>query len=153
MKGTTILTVTKDAEWLVAMRPALCEAGRWRLVVAETMTEAGQLLDCTRPDMVVVHWGEESARVDDLEALLWKNSVQKRQVPVVIVAADYQVEEATLLFQLGVSEYVTRADHHEALGRIFSAHSRSAAESNGWSHGVSVERNAGHLDVVPSDFL
>jgi DNA-binding response OmpR family regulator len=153
MKGTTILAVTNDAEWLVAMRPALTEAGRWRLVVAETLPEAGQLLEYTNPDMVVVDWGGGATRTDGLELLLWKNSIQKRQIPIVIVSADYKVDEATLFFQLGVSEYLSQADHRDVLGRILATHSPAAAQDRACALPPAMDADESDLRALSTERL
>lgn len=153
MKGTTILAVTKDAEWLVAMRPALTEAGRWRLIVAETMSEAAHLLGCTKPDTVVVDWADDTARVEGLEELLWKDSVQTRQIPVVIVAKQYRVDEATLLYRLGVAEYVSQADHRAALGRILAAHTPGGAGPGAWRPPATPDPDAVHCGLAADEDL
>lgn len=127
MKGTTILAVTNDADWLVAMRPALTEAGRWRLVVSGSILEAERLLELAKPEIVVVDWRRDPSGSDDLATLLWKNSIQGRRASVMIVAEDYQVAEAIQLFQLGVDEYVSQVDHRDVLGAVLSAHSPAGA--------------------------
>ncbi|KAJ3049564.1 hypothetical protein HK102_012467, partial [Quaeritorhiza haematococci] len=115
MQSTTILTVTKDAEWLIGMRPFLHATGRGRLVVAESIEEAERLLEFARPRLIVVDWKREDGGFDAITSLLWKNSIQGRPASVMIVAEDYRVDEATLLFQLGVDEYVGKSEHGEAM--------------------------------------
>ena len=122
MNGITILTVTKDADWLVGMRPARHAAGRGRLVVAESIEEAERLLDVAKPRVVAIDWKRSECRTDDLATLLWLNSLRARPASVVIVAQNYEVAEATELFRLGVDEYVSEADHRSVLGSVLLAH-------------------------------
>ncbi|MDG3003130.1 hypothetical protein [Paludisphaera mucosa] len=134
MKGITILTITKDSDWLIRMRPALHAAGRGRLVVAESIAEAERLLAYAKPRLIVVDWKRSQCSSDDVAPLLWKNSTQARPASVMILAQDYQVEEATVLYQLGVDEYVSDSDHHDVLGSVLSAHSpeSSAIAGHHW---------------------
>lgn len=128
MNGITILTVTRDAEWLVGMRPALHAAGRGRLVVADSVEEADRLLEFAKPRFIVVDWENARCPSECLAALLWKNSIQARPALVMIVANDYRVEEATELFQLGVDDYISASDHGDALATMLKAHKpRNAA--------------------------
>ncbi|WP_165072344.1 response regulator [Paludisphaera rhizosphaerae] len=122
MNGITILTVTKDADWLVGMRPALHAAGRGRLVVADSVQEADRLLEFAKPRFIVVDWENSRCPSEELAALLWKNSIQSRPALVMIVAHDYRVDEATQLFQLGVDEYISASDHGDALVTILKSH-------------------------------
>lgn len=153
MKGTTILAVTRDSDWLVAMRPALSEAGRWRLVVSETIAEAEQLLELAKPEMVMVDWRREESEADELAALLWKNSIQGRRASVMIVAADYQVAEATHLYRLGIDEYVSQADHRDVLGAVFSAHTPTGPASRGWSFDPASEPTPACRGLAPAGSL
>ncbi|AMV39304.1 hypothetical protein [Planctomyces sp. SH-PL62] len=121
MQGTTILTVTKDAEWLMAIRPFFQSSGRSRLVVAETIEEADRLLEFASPRLVVVDWKREGREYDALPSLLWKNSIQARPASVMIVAENYRVDEGTFMFQLGVDEYVGETEHREAMSTVVGA--------------------------------
>ena len=121
MNGITILTVTKDADWLVGMRPALHGAGRGRLVVAESVEEADRLLEYAKPRLIVVDWENARCPSEELASLLWKNSIQSRPASVLIVADDYRVDEATELFQLGIDDYVSASDHGDMLGTVLKS--------------------------------
>ncbi|WP_165245704.1 response regulator transcription factor [Paludisphaera soli] len=144
MQSTTILTVTKDAEWLIGMRPFLHATGRGRLVVAESIEEAERLLEFARPRLIVVDWKREDGSFDAITSLLWKNSIQGRPASVMIVAEDYRVDEATLLFQLGVDEYVGKCEHGEAMATVLVA---LTPETNGWSLPVWAHEYAGEDSI------
>jgi len=144
MPSKTILTVTKDAEWLIGMRPHLHATARGRLIVADSVDEAGGLLEYACPRLVVIHWGGETRDLEALAALLWKNSTQPRPAPVMIVAEDYDVEEATLLFRLGVDEYIGKAEHGKDLPNILGTLSPERGRKA--SAGFWGKRDAGDLD-------
>lgn len=151
MKGATILAVTRDSDWLVGMRPAMCEAGRWRLVVADSIQEGETLLECASPEVVVVDWRRESSGVEALATLLWKNSIQKRRASVMIVAADYDVAEATHLYRLGIDEYVSQADHRDVLGAVLSAHIPARLAAAAWNHAPAAWPDATPRGLFPID--
>jgi DNA-binding NarL/FixJ family response regulator len=150
MNGITILTVTKDADWLIGMRPALHAAGRGRLVVAESVEEADRLLEFAKPRLIVVDWGNACCPTEELASLLWRNSIQPRPASVMIVADEYRVDEATQLFRLGVDEYVSASDHGERLGTILATHaprSTPVEAAPSYANGSTAGR-PGTLDVV-----
>ena len=148
MKATTILAVTKDAEWLVGLRPALREAGRWRLVVCESIMEAERLLVPASPQIVLLDWRREPQNSQELASLLWQNSIRGRRASVMIVAADYQIAEATDLFRLGVDEYVSQEDHRDVLGSVLSAHSASGAGREVWAGAQEVRDDGVYAGLV-----
>jgi len=121
MRNRTIIAVTKDAEWLIGMRPVLHGSGGNRVVVAESVEEAERLLDFAQPRMVVVDGKPEACGADAIAGLLWKNSTQGRPASVMIVADDYRIDEATLMFRLGVDEYVGGVEHRDALAAVMTA--------------------------------
>ncbi len=121
MRHTTTLTITSDSEWLVGMRPALHTTGQGCLVVADSVEEAERLLAVAAPRMIVVHWNNEGLTYERLTSLLWANSTMPRPAPIVVVADDYSVEQATLLFQMGVDDYLCAAEHGDRMGAILNA--------------------------------
>jgi hypothetical protein len=121
MQNLTILTITGRSDWLTDMRPVLHEMGRRRLIVAESMGEAGRLLEVARPHLIVVHEEGDAFSYEQLDALLWVNSVQPRPAPVMVVVNGYSAEQATVLFQMGVDEYVCAIEHGDRIGAILSS--------------------------------
>jgi len=120
MQNPTILTITGRSDWLSGMRPVLHEMGRRRLIVAESLREAARLLEVAKPHLIIVHEDGAGFSYGELDALLWANSVQPRPAPVMIVANGYSTEQATVLFQMGVDEYVCEIEHADRLGAILN---------------------------------
>jgi hypothetical protein len=119
MQNMTILTITRRSEWLTRMRPVLHARGRRRLIVADSMNEAGRLLEVARPQLIVVH-DDEAFSYEALDLLLWSNSVLARPAPVMVVADGYSTERAITLFQMGVDEYVCVIEHGDRMSSILS---------------------------------
>ncbi len=120
MQNLTILTITGRTDWLAGMRPVLHAMGRRRLIVAESMGEAGRLLEVAKPHLIVIHEDGDALSYEQLDAMLWVNSVQPRPAPVMVVVNGYSAEQATVLFQMGVEEYVCAIEHGERLGAILN---------------------------------
>jgi hypothetical protein len=102
------------------MRSALPGTGRRRLIVAESMEEAGSLLDVAEPRLIVVHDDGPEFSYEQLDHMLWANSVRPRPAPVLVVVNGYSAEQATILFQMGVDEYLCEVEHGDRLGPILS---------------------------------
>lgn len=121
MQNLTILTITGRSEWLAGMRPVLHAMGRRRLIVADSLAEAARLLEVAQPHLIVVHENGDAFSYEQLDALLWANSVQPRPAPVMVVVNGYSAEQATVLFQMGVDEYICATEHGDRLGAILNA--------------------------------
>jgi DNA-binding NtrC family response regulator len=124
MLDSTILTVTSNDEFRALLWQQLHKqvGGGSRMIVTETIDEACSLLDSACPRLVVVHCMGESARYDQLDQLLWATSVQTRRIPVLVIADRYRIDQATMFFRMGVSEYISRSHHLDQLGQVFAAY-------------------------------
>jgi len=124
MYELTILTITNDPEFLEVFRKQLHDqvAGGNRMIVAGTIDEACSLLKSARPRLVVMHWARDSGTYEQLDRLLWTTTVQARRVPVLVIAERYRTDQATLMYRMGVSEYISRSHHLQQLGPVFSAY-------------------------------
>lgn len=125
MRHTTILTVTNDVGWLAELRPALHSAGRGRLVVARSVEEAARLVGVATPRLIVIRDGESGPTREQLAALLWANSILEHPAAVAVVAEGYDADRATSLYQLGVDEYLSIAEHADRAEEILLELSRS----------------------------
>ena len=85
------------------------------MIVARSMDHANALLKVTRLGLVVVHWTGESARYEQLDQLLWTTSVLARRTPVLVIAERYRTDQATMMYRMGVSEYISRTHHIDQL--------------------------------------
>ncbi len=124
MSVSTILTVTGDDVFVIILRQRIHdEAGsRGRMIVAGSMDQASSILKATRLGLVVVHWSGDSASYEQLDRLLWTTSVLARRTPVLVIAERYRTDQATMMYRMGVSEYISRTHHLDRLGRIFNAY-------------------------------
>jgi DNA-binding NtrC family response regulator len=124
MSELTILTITNDPEFLEVFRKQLHDqvARGNRMIVADTIDEACSLLKTAHPRLVVMHWARDSGTYEQLDRLLWTTTVQARRVPVLVIAERYRTDQATLMYRMGVSEYISRSHHLHQLGPVFSAY-------------------------------
>jgi DNA-binding NarL/FixJ family response regulator len=131
MPDSTILTITGDEGFLDLLRNQIHDQspGPSRMVVAATTEEACSLLAMARPRLVVVHWTSQGRHLEELNRLLWATSVLSRQVPVLVIADRYRIEQATTLYRMGVREYISRTHHGDQFGRILESYLRPALAS------------------------
>ena len=124
MHDSTILTITNDKTFLNVFRKQLHDqvAGSTRMIVAGTIDEACSILETARPHLIVMHWGGEKGGYSQLDQLLWTTTVQSRRVPVLVIADRYRTDQATMMYRMGVSEYISRSHHLDQLGPVFSAY-------------------------------
>jgi DNA-binding NarL/FixJ family response regulator len=128
MSATPILAITNDEGLLGALRSTIRDelGQKGRIVVAASVDEACPLLKTARPRLVVVHLTGESARYEQLDQLLWATSVVSRPTPVVVVAERYRIDQATMMYRMGVSEYISRKHHLDGLADVLGAYLRPA---------------------------
>jgi len=143
MLDSTILIVAKDRSLVALLRTQLRRrkvAGN-RMIVSESADEACSLLQTVRVRLVMVHLEREHLGYDEVDHLLWVASTLPRRVPVLVVAERYLVEQATTLYRMGVSEYVSRSHHLDQLGDLAAAYLPHAAPA----------APAGSVDEIPAE--
>jgi response regulator of citrate/malate metabolism len=129
MRDSTILIVTKDDQFLTLLQRQIHDhvpAGS-RMFLAATVDQACTILKTARPRLIVVDWTCDNRRYGPLDRLLWTTTVQARQIPVVVIAERYRIDQATMMYRMGVSEYVSRTHHLDQLGPVLSAYLPSPA--------------------------
>ena len=62
------------------------------------------------------------AHYEQLDRLLWTTSVLITATPVLVIAERYRTDQATMMYRMGVSEYISRTHHLDQLGRVLSAY-------------------------------
>lgn len=131
MTDSTILTITNDERFLKALREQIHDqSGGGRMIVAGTIDEACSLLPMSKPCLIVLHWGRQGGQYEELNRLLWATSVLARQVPVVVIADRYRVDQATRLYRMGVAEYISRSHHGEQSARVLDSYLHKAPASS-----------------------
>jgi len=118
MIDVTILAVTANPSWLKFFWTELRSVQGSRLVVTGSMEEACDLLNCTDARLIVVDWQDATVSSDQMDQLLWANSILAHPATVLVVEESYRVEHALALFQLGVDEYIGVSDHSDQLRAI-----------------------------------
>jgi len=148
MQVSTILTVTTDDAFLGLLRQQLRDmaGSRGRMIVAGSMDEASSLLDTTRPRLIVVHWTGEVARYEQLDRLLWTTSVLARRTPVLVIAERYRIDQATMMYRMGVSEYISRTHHAGQLAQVFDAYLHPSSMAMAAAEAVPSAEGAGQPD-------
>jgi DNA-binding NarL/FixJ family response regulator len=133
MLATPILAITNDEALLASLRSTIRDelGQKGRIVVAASVDAACPLLKTARPRLVVVHFTGESARYEQLDRLLWATSVVSRPTPIVVIAERYRIDQATMMYRMGVSEYISRKHHLEGLGDVLGAYLRPATVRTG----------------------
>jgi DNA-binding NarL/FixJ family response regulator len=128
MTDSTILTITGDERFLKILRDQLHDqlGGSGRMIVAASIDEACSLLPMTHPRLIVVDGTRHGSHLEELNRLLWATSLQARQVPVLVIADRYRIDQATTLYRMGVAEYISRTHHGEQFGRILETYLRHA---------------------------
>jgi DNA-binding NarL/FixJ family response regulator len=153
MSATPILAITNDENLLASLRATarnqLGQTGR--IVVAASVDEACPLLKTARPRLIVLHLTGEAGRYEQLDQLLWATSVVSRPTPIVVIAERYRIDQATMMYRMGVSEYISRKHHLDQLADVLGAYLRplkivqaadDEASDNAWA--------AGHRTSAPA---
>jgi response regulator of citrate/malate metabolism len=125
MADQSVMAIAADDRFIQLLRWQLRdhEDGAIRMTVAGSIDEACSLLPEVRPQLIVVEWGH-GRRYDELNQLLWKTTVLASRIPVLVVADCYRVDQATRLYRMGVTDYVSRTHHAQRFGRILVAYVR-----------------------------
>ena len=126
MPATPILAVTNDNTFLGMLKSKLSERSnqKGRIAAAPSFDEACLLMKTARPRLIVVHLGGDGGQYEQFDRLLWGTSVLSRPTPVVVIAERYLIEQATTLYRMGVSEYISRTHHLDQIGDILESYLR-----------------------------
>jgi DNA-binding response OmpR family regulator len=124
MVNSTVLIVTGDALLVDAVRRELKDLGLGgsRIDVAASIENACESLKTLRPRLILLDWPRKRPGYESIDRLLWSASKLPHGAPIVMVAARYDVEQATVCYRMGVADYISRADHLDQLAAILSAY-------------------------------
>jgi DNA-binding NtrC family response regulator len=145
MLDSTSLIVTTDRSLVALLREHLRrqKVAESRMIVSESADEACSLLQTVRARVVVVHLHPEHEAYEEVDHILWVASTLDRRVPVLVVAERYLVEQATMLYRMGVSDYVSRSHHLDQLGAVVASYlPHVAAAAPGSEAGLPAEKPA-----------
>jgi DNA-binding NarL/FixJ family response regulator len=120
MIDVTILAMTDDAKWLELFWSELRTLPGARLIVTESMEEACDLLHCAGARLIVIDWQADTVSYEQMDYLLWANTILRQPVPVLVVADGYQSDHALTLFRMGVDEYIGMSQDLYQLPTILS---------------------------------
>ena len=118
MIDVTILAVTENPSWLEFFWTESRSVQGSRLVVTGTMEEACDLLSCTDARLIVVDWQDATVSSEQMDQLLWANSILARPATVLVVEESYRTDHAVSLFQMGVDDYIGVSEHFDQLRTI-----------------------------------
>jgi DNA-binding response OmpR family regulator len=127
MSESTVLLVSND-ESLVGWVDY--EVGRLDELRLEALDEVEAACERAVRDglgIIVIHLAGEVGTAD-VARLLWVSSTLRRPVPVLAISERYQVERALMLFQLGVTDYLSRSHHRNRLRDVINALTIRAGE-------------------------
>jgi DNA-binding NarL/FixJ family response regulator len=126
MAHNPILAVTNDDAFLTMLRSKLREQLnlKGRIAATASLDEACSLMNTAHPRLIVVHLAGDGGHYEEFDRLLWATSVLSRPTPVVVIAERYLTEQATTLYRMGVSEYISRTHHLDQVGDILEAYLR-----------------------------
>jgi DNA-binding NarL/FixJ family response regulator len=142
MPECTILTITGNEQFVTFLQRQLRDRGgaEGRLITARSFDEACSLLTTACPRLIVVHWNSHSGRYEELNRLLWMTTVLAPRAPVLVIADRYRTDQATKLYRMGVTEYVSRTHHLGKIGEILAGYLRQApAPAQGSKGSVEVD--------------
>ena len=133
MSTTPILAITNDETLLSSLRSTVRDelGQKGRIVVAASIDAAFPLLKAARPRLIVFHFTGDSARYEQLDRLLWATSVVSRPTPIVVIAERYRIDQATMMYRMGVSEYISRKHHLDGLAGVLAGLPASGGASRG----------------------
>ncbi len=132
MSDCTILMISGDEQFPALLRKELHDQvhGTSPMIVAATIDEACSLLPMAHPRLIVVHWNRHGGCYEELNRLLWATTVLARRVPVLVITDRYRVDQATTLYRMGVTEYISRTHHQDQFGKILDTYLHHAPASS-----------------------
>ncbi|WP_165220338.1 hypothetical protein [Aquisphaera insulae] len=153
MRDLTVLAVSDDARWLARFWAEVrCFPGA-RLVIARSLAEGAELIDCTAPDLIAVDWprSTDGRRADEMDQLLWSNSILPRPATVLVADEHYDDQTALDLFRGGVDEYISMTEHPNRIASVVGQWLGRSPEVSPWREEVGPRTTAGLVPVPATE--
>jgi len=116
----SVLFYSSDDPLIDAVRETIEDGGRFEVDVLRTVDEKRPSATAPLASLVLLHLPEGTAD-NEVAMLLWKVMMANRHVPVVVIDDSYHEERASILFRLGVADYLSRTDHLGSLPDVRDA--------------------------------
>jgi len=131
--SSPVLLLTQDERLVQAARLEIYAQSPLDLIVARTFEEGFDLLSNAQPCAVVVHL-EAGLADEHVSQLLWAASVAPRPAPVLALTDQYDEGRGRTLFELGVTDYLSRCEHLSRLATLLRRVVRcpQAVDETGW---------------------
>ena len=120
MIDVTILALTENPSWLEFFWSEARLVQGTRLVVTGSTEEACDLLRYTGARLIVVDWQDATISSEQMDHLLWANSILAHPATVMVVEESYQKQHALSFFQMGVDDYIGLSEHSDELRMILA---------------------------------
>ena len=133
MSATPILAVTNDETFLALLRSKLRDqlGQKGRIAAAPSRRRSMSALEDSASPAYRGSPGGRQRAVRAARPLLWATSVLSRPTPVVVIAERYLIDQATMMYRMGVSEYISRTHHLDQLGEVLGAYLRPVTTAGG----------------------
>ena len=118
MMDLTILTTSRNEEWLGHVWSEARSIGRARVVATGSIAEACDLLSCSGARLIALKCSSGAMSQEELDQLLWVNSTLAHPAIVLVIDDGYQADLALTLFRMGVDEYISVPDHAARLATV-----------------------------------
>jgi DNA-binding response OmpR family regulator len=119
MPESTVLLVSNDEALVGWIDYEVGRLDELRLEATDEVDSACERAIQEGVGIIVIHLSGD-IETADVARLLWISSTLRRPVPVLAISERYQVDRALMLFQLGVTDYLSRSHHRNRLRDVIN---------------------------------
>jgi DNA-binding NarL/FixJ family response regulator len=120
MPKTTVLLVSHDASFVGWFDYEVGRMDALRLDAMDEVDAACARVLSEKIGVIVIHLSTDIGSAE-VARLLYVSSTLRRPVPVIAISERYQIDRALMLFQLGVTDYLSRSHHRNHLRDVIAA--------------------------------
>jgi DNA-binding NtrC family response regulator len=147
MRESTVLLVSHDSSFVGWFDYEVGRMDALRLDAMDEVEIACKRVRSQRIGLIVIHLSGEIGSAE-VARLLWVSSTLPRPVPVIAISERYQVDRALLLFQLGVTDYLSRSHHRNHLRDVIAAVTAPRSERPVPTPGTDAKEECGALTAA-----